>query len=164
MHDPEQSVGFLLHDVARLLRQNFNRRAQALGLSQAQWRALAHLSRQEGINQVTLAERLEIQPITLARLIDRLQEADLVERRPDRDDRRAFRLYLTPTAQPLLAMMWSLAGETREEAMTGVPAERRRMLVEALQQMKQNLIAAENAVSRPSEPQENPVRAAAGPA
>lgn len=72
MRDPNQSVGFLVNDVARLLRRNFNRRAQELGLSQAQWQALAYLSRQEGVNQVTLAESLDIQPMTLAHLIDRL--------------------------------------------------------------------------------------------
>jgi MarR family transcriptional regulator for hemolysin len=144
MQDPEQSVGFLVNDVARLLRRNFNRRAQELGLSQAQWQALAYLSRQEGVNQVTLAETLEIQPITLARLIDRLQEAGLVARRPDPDDRRAFRLYLTVQAQPLLARMYAIAAETREEAMADLPAESRRMLIDALRLMKQSLLEAES--------------------
>src|SRR3546814_7154100 len=102
VRDPDQSIGFLLSDVARLLRRNFTRRAQYLGLSQAQWQALAHLARREGVNQATLAESLEIQPVTLARLVDRLQEKGLVERRPDPADRRAFCLYLTPAAAPLL--------------------------------------------------------------
>lgn len=144
MRDPDQSVGFLLNDVARLLRRNFNRRAQELGLSQAQWRALAYLSRQEGVNQVTLADSLEVQPITLARLIDRLQEAGLVARRPDPGDRRAFRLYLTGAARPLLERMWRLAAETREEAMADLPDDRKRALIEALRHMKHNLVVAEN--------------------
>lgn len=144
MRDPDQSMGFLVSDVARLLRRNFNRRAQELGLSQAQWQALAYLSRQEGVNQVTLAESLEIQPITLVRLIDRLQEAGLVAREPDPEDRRAVRLYLTPAAVPLLARMWSLAAETREEAMAELSEESREMLIETLRRMKQNLVDAEH--------------------
>ena len=144
MHDPDQSVGFLVNDVARLLRRNFNRRAQELGLSQAQWQALAYLSRQEGVNQVTLAESLEVQPMTLARLIDRLQEAGLVARRPDLDDRRAFRLYLTAAAQPLLDRMWALATETREEAMAGMRDRTKQVLIDALRHMKRNLIEVES--------------------
>jgi len=144
MHDPDQSVGFLVNDLARLLRRNFNRRAQELGLSQAQWQALAYLSRQEGVNQVTLAESLEVQPMTLVRLIDRLQEAGLVARRPDLDDRRAFRLYLTAAAEPLLDQMWALAGKTRDEAMVGMRDDTKQMLIEALRHVKRNLIEAES--------------------
>ncbi|MCW5730641.1 MAG: MarR family transcriptional regulator [Alphaproteobacteria bacterium] len=139
MRDPNQSLGFLMNEVARLMRLNFNRRAQSLGLSLAQWRALAYLSRQQGIRQVTLAERLEIQPITLARQIDRLEEAGLVARRPDPEDRRAFRLFLTDQAKPWLARMWALAGETHEEAMSGLDAHMRASLVQSLMRMKQNL-------------------------
>ena len=95
MDTPYQGVGALLVEVGRLLRRNFNRRAQELGLTQAQWQALAHLSRKQGINQACLADLLEVQPITLARLIDRLAAAGWVERRPDPADRRAQRLYLT---------------------------------------------------------------------
>jgi MarR family transcriptional regulator, transcriptional regulator for hemolysin len=144
MNDPDESVGFLVNDVARLLRRNFNRRAQELGLSQAQWQALAYLSRQEGVNQVTLAESLEVQPMTLARLIDRLQEAGMVARRPDLDDRRAFRLYLTAAAEPLLDQMWALAGKTRDEAMVGMRDDTKQMLIEALRHVKRNLIEAES--------------------
>jgi MarR family transcriptional regulator, transcriptional regulator for hemolysin len=140
--DPERSIGFLLSDVTRLLRRDFMRRALALGLSQAQWQALAHLSRQEGVNQVTLADRLDVQPITLARLIDRLQDAGLVERRPDPGDRRALRLYLTAAAKPVLASMWSLAAETREAGLGGLPETRREALIETLQQIKRNLLDA----------------------
>jgi MarR family transcriptional regulator for hemolysin len=148
MLDPDQSVGFLVSDVARLLRRNFNRRAQDLGLSQAQWRALAYLARQEGVNQVTLAETLEIQPITLARLIDRLQAAGLVDRRPDPDDRRAVRLHLTAQAQPLIARMQALAAETREESMRGLSDGARKALTEGLRHMKLCLLEAETQPSR----------------
>lgn len=148
MQDIEQTIGFLINDVARLLRQNFNRRAQELGLSLAQCRALAYLSRQEGVNQVTLADSLEIQPITLVRLIDKLQEMGLVTRKPDPVDRRATRLYLTKDAQPLLNRMWELSAETREEAATNISSEQRAALVATLNDMKQNLLAVEECLSK----------------
>lgn len=144
MNDPDESVGFLVGDVARLLRRNFNGKAQTLGLSQAQWQALAYLARQDGVNQVTLAESLEIQPMTLARLIDRLQEAGMVSRQSDPEDRRAFRLYLTAAAQPLLDQMWALAGKTRDEAMVGMRDDTKQILIEALRHVKRNLIEAES--------------------
>ena len=147
MVDPDSSIGFLVWDVARLLRRNFNRRAQALGLSQAQWRALAYLARQQGVSQASLADRLEIQPITLVRLLDRLQAAGLVTRRPDPHDRRAFRLYLTDRAQPLLARMWSIAAQTREQALAGMPIQRQRMLIKSLQHLRQNLLQAEDSAT-----------------
>ncbi|OWY58828.1 MarR family transcriptional regulator [cyanobacterium TDX16] len=147
MVDPDSSIGFLVGDVARLLRRNFNRRAQALGLSQAQWRALAYLARQQGVSQASLADRLEIQPITLVRLLDRLQAAGLVTRRPDPHDRRAFRLYLTDRAQPLLARVWSIAAQTREQALAGMPIQRQRMLIKSLQHLRQNLLQAEDSAT-----------------
>jgi len=143
MPDSEQSIGFLLNDVARLLRRNFNRRAQALGLSQAQSRVLAYLSRQQGANQVTLADGMDIQPMTLGRLIDGLEKAGLVVRRPDPRDRRAVQLFLTEAAQPLLARMWELAAETRAEALAGVSDAALAGLFETLSGMKRRLLDAE---------------------
>lgn len=143
MDNGEHSIGFLLNDVARLLRQNFNRRAVDLKLSQSQWRTLAYLSRQQGVNQITLAKSLEIQPITLARLIDRLEEAGLVERRPDSSDRRAFRLYLTQKAQPLIKKMQAIAKTTREDAMAGMSAAQQEALFDSLNHMKSKLLEAE---------------------
>lgn len=143
MDDPYQAVGVLLVDVARLLRRNFNRRAQALGLTQPQWQALARLSQNQGMNQACLADLLEVQPITVARLIDRLQAAGWVERRPDPADRRVQRLYLTVKAEPLLDDIRALAMETREEAMQGLPDRERRQLIRTLQTMKGNLVRAE---------------------
>lgn len=104
--ETEGAFGFLLHYVARLLRGNFNRRVQALGLTQAQCRVLLHLSRNEGIQQVALAEILEVQPVTLARLLDKLQAAGLIERRRDGQDRRAFCLWL----QQVLTHCWRKSG------------------------------------------------------
>src|SRR5207302_9486649 len=88
-HELDSSFGFLLHDIARLMRKRFDQRARNLNLTRAQWQVVAHLARHEGINQAGLAEIIEIEPITLGRLIDRMEEAGWVERRPNPSDRRA---------------------------------------------------------------------------
>ncbi len=100
---------------------------------------LAHLARNEGINQAALAQILEIEPITLVRLLDRLQAAGLVERRPDSSDRRARVLYLTPAARPLLERIWTLAAVVREEAMAGLAEDEREQLFRMLLTIKANL-------------------------
>ena len=112
----DRILGFLVSDIARLLRRGMDRRLQSLGLTQAQWRAIVHLSRSEGMTQATLAESLEIQPITLTRLIDRMEAAGWVERRPDPTDRRARLIYLTDKAKPLLDQLTDYAVETRRHA------------------------------------------------
>ena len=142
--EPEGAFGFLLHDVARLLRGNFNRRVQSLGLTQAQCRVILHLSRNEGIQQVALAEILEVQPITLARLLDKLQAAGLIERRRDLSDRRAFCLSLTASAHPLLEQIWSLAAETRATAISGMNDIQLAQFFAALHTMKENLLKVES--------------------
>jgi DNA-binding MarR family transcriptional regulator len=138
---PERTLGFVLHDVARVLRKRFEQRARAaqLELTRAQWSVLAHLARQEGINQAALAQILEIEPITLVRLLDRLQAAGLVERRSDLSDRRARVLYLTPAARPLLEQIWTLAAVVREEAMAGLSDAEREQLLGMLLKIKGNL-------------------------
>jgi DNA-binding MarR family transcriptional regulator len=135
----DREFGFLINDVARLLRQRFDERAQALGLTRSQWRALAHIGRQEGMHQAALAEILEIEPISLARLIDRLEAGGFVERRHDPTDRRAWRLHLTPKAHPVFARMKELALETRAEAFGSLDRGKIAELYGALQQIKDNL-------------------------
>jgi len=98
----EREFAFLLSDVARMLRTYWDQEARKLGTTRAQWAVLARLERHEGLKQSELAEILEIQPITLTRLIDRLCESGLIERRSDPADRRAKRLFLTPAARPVL--------------------------------------------------------------
>lgn len=139
--DPNRALGILLTDVTRLLRRDFARRAQPLGMTESQWRVLARLSGNQGITQVALADLLEVQPITLARLIDRLEAAGLVERRPAPKDRRAFQLYLTPKAQPILDRIWELAHEAREAAMAGLTAAQREQMIDALITIKANLLS-----------------------
>jgi MarR family transcriptional regulator for hemolysin len=147
---PEQSIGFLLADVSRLLRRDFDRRVRSLELTQAQWRAIAHLARGDGIRQAALAESLEVKPITLTRLIDRLEAAGWVRRTADPEDRRASLLYLTPKAQPILDQMWARADEARADLLAGVPDSAQDLLVRTLVTMKQNLSEAEAAAARDS--------------
>jgi len=128
-----------MHEVARMLRAEFMRQVEHLGLTLAQWQTLAHLARNEGLKQAQLADILEIRPITLTRLIDRLQAAGLVERRADPDDRRAQRLFLTDTAQPLIEKLWAEAACVREKALAGLSREQREQLLDALTAMKANL-------------------------
>ena len=140
---PSRTLGFVLNDVARLMRKRFEQRARAaaLGLTRAQAAVLAYLARQEGINQAALAQLLELEPITLARLLDRLQAAGLIERRPDPKDRRAHLLYLTAAAYPLLDRIFALAAEVREDALAGVAEADRGRLLDLLIEMKANLVA-----------------------
>lgn len=136
-------MGFLLQDVARLARRAFNRRVATLGLTQAQWQALAHISRNEGMSQAALADMIETQPITVARLIDRMEASGWVERRPDPSDRRAVQLYLMPKAEPILDQMWQYATETRQEAFAGVSPAEQDQLLDILARVRGTLVSQE---------------------
>jgi MarR family transcriptional regulator, transcriptional regulator for hemolysin len=142
MTDPTSSLGFVLHDVARLLSKRFEQLAEPLGLTRAQWRTVVYLSKNEGMNQACLADLLEIEPITAARRIDRLEQRGLIERRVDPSDRRAWRLFLKQEARPLLEAIAPLGEATRAEALEGVGGEQRDGLMETLTLMKSNLLAA----------------------
>lgn len=138
----ETAYEYLLVDVARLYKTLFNRRFQPLfGLTQAQSRTLIHLARNEGINQAGLAELLEIQPITLARAIDRLEADGWVERRADPKDRRAFTLHLLPKAQPALDDMRDLGLALREETLATLTSEERTAFVRTLEVIGNNINA-----------------------
>jgi DNA-binding MarR family transcriptional regulator len=102
MRDEPADFLFLLHDVARLLRVDADKRARAHGMTRAQWAILIHLERGAGLSQKELAEILEVEPITVARLVDRLETRGMIERRPDPRDRRIWRLHLLPAAAPVL--------------------------------------------------------------
>ncbi|MEM6663593.1 MAG: MarR family transcriptional regulator [Pseudomonadota bacterium] len=137
--NPEASVGFLIHDVSRNMRAWFDARAQALGLTRAQWRVLIHLTVREGANQTELAEILEIDTVSLGRHIDRLQRDNWLERRPDPTDRRAWRIYLSETRRPVLTKMKDLAAEIEEAALAGLSEQERAVLIAALTRIKQNV-------------------------
>lgn len=135
----DRSFGFLLHDIARLMRKRYEQRARPFCLSRAQWQILAHLQRHEGINQSGLAELLELEPITVGRLIDRMEGAGWVERRADPADRRAHRLFLTEQALPMLARCQQLAEEVRGEAFAGLAPAEREALIDLLLRVRGNL-------------------------
>lgn len=137
-----QPLGFLLHDAARLLRKRFEQRARHLGLTRSQWQVLARLSTCEGIHQGGLADLLDIEPITLVRLLDKLEAIGLIERRPHPTDRRTRLLHLTEAAHPLLGSMRTLGETTRGEALEGVSAADCEALFRVLETMKSNLVAA----------------------
>lgn len=145
--EPPETFGFLIHDVARLLRKNFNRRVQGLGMTQEQCRVILHLSRNEGIQQVDLADLLEIKPITLARLLDKLQENDLIERRRNPEDRRAFRLYLTRSAHAVVKKILAIGAATRADANRDIAAADLEKLFALLSRLKSNLLLSEEALA-----------------
>lgn len=134
-----RELGFALHDVARLLRTYSDQRARELGTTRAQWAVLSRLQRCEGVKQNELAEALDLAPITLGRLIDKLTAAGLVERRDDANDRRANRLYLTEKAAPALKDLGALAEDLMGRALAGVDEPTIRAMHDGLITIKANL-------------------------
>lgn len=139
MYDPERSFGFLVHDCARLMRREFERRARAIGLTRAQWAAIAHLRRHEGCNQSTLADLLDVEPITLARLLDRMEAAGWVARRADPKDRRARLVFLTEKAKPLIDQLSDFAADTRAVALAGMTEEEQERVIDLMLRIRGNL-------------------------
>ncbi|UVO52663.1 MarR family winged helix-turn-helix transcriptional regulator [Sphingomonas sp. SUN039] len=135
----DENPGSRLADVARLMRRSFDARARGIGVTRPQWQVLSALRRHEGVNQGKLADLLDVEPITVCRMVDRLQEADLVERRTDPADRRSWRLYLTAKAHDLLGHLRPLAEEMIEEAFDGVDQNDRVRLMATLDRIHQNL-------------------------
>ena len=144
----QQTLGFILNDTARLLRKRFEQRARYIGLTRAQWQALAYLARNEGIQQSALADILELEPITLGRILDRLEAAELIERRRHAADRRVWLLHLRPKAHELIKEMFAIGDATREEALSGVSEADRQALTRILIAVKSNLV---DACDRPVE-------------
>lgn len=134
-----EPLGLLIADVSRLMRRRFDERARVIGLTRAQWRTLVVLSRNEGSNQGKLAELLDVEPITLCRMVDRLEEAGHVERRRDPGDRRAWLIYLTDAAHPLLTDIRVIADAVFEDAMAGLDEPSRERLYDALSVIRTNL-------------------------
>jgi MarR family transcriptional regulator for hemolysin len=144
MSSPHAMVGFLMHDVARMMRKRFEQRAAHLGFTRSQWQVLVHLAKNEGINQAGLAEILEVEPITLVRILDRLEARGLIERRRHLTDRRVWLLYLTDKAHPSLSLLRVIGEATRSEALDGLSEADQEQLVQTLTRMKANLIDACN--------------------
>jgi MarR family transcriptional regulator for hemolysin len=133
---------FALFEVQRLLRLYADKQASRYGLTRAQWAVLAKLERTEGLKQTEVAELMEMQPITLTRLIDKLCKADLIERRSDETDRRVNRLYLTKTARPMMAKLAALRSEITRAALADISIPDAHRLVEQLETVKDNVRSA----------------------
>ena len=139
MEDHSPTLGFLLHDVARLLKRRFEQNARGTGLTRSQWQVLALLAQNEGIHQGKLAELLDIEAITLGRIVDKLETQGLIERRPHPSDRRIWLLHLTEAARPKLTQLRQLGEITRGEALAGTTEPDRECLLKTLRILKANL-------------------------
>ena len=148
MHQFERDLLFLLHDVARLLRVDADKRARAHDMTRAQWGILLWLDRQPGISQKELAELLEVEPITVARLIDRLESRGMVERRPDPRDRRIWRLHLRPPARDVLSEINQQRADMTRMVTGGIDEDTLDTMTEALQRMKTTLTQDTHATRR----------------
>jgi DNA-binding MarR family transcriptional regulator len=143
-----ETLPFEIGETAHALRRAFDRRAATLGVTRAQWKVLFRLSRTPGLRQVELADILDVEPITLSRIIDRLEEAGLVERLRDPDDRRAWRLEITTKAQPLIAKLRALAEELMDEAFAGLSEDDLALMRGKLAKIRDNIAAAGAAQGR----------------
>lgn len=137
--DPNSNLGFLLHDATRLLRKRFEARGQEYGLSSAQWRMLVTLVKEQGAPQARLAEVLEIEPISVSRLLDRMEEGGWVERRPDANDRRVRMAFATEKARAAFAKVKDMAADLYDEAFGGLTDSERETFLKGLRTICHNL-------------------------
>ena len=137
----EPSLGYLLSDVVRLMKRDFYERATGLGLTPALAKLLFHVHRVPGSHQTALAQRLDVTPVTLCRMVDRLVERGYVRRQPDPTDRRAVRVYVAARGEPLVARMAKVADETGARALKGIAARERTALMKLLGKLAANLSA-----------------------
>lgn len=140
-----ETLPFEIAETAHALRRAFDRRASSLGVTRAQWKVLFRLNRTPGLRQVELADLLDVEPITLCRIVDRLEEAGLVERQRDPADRRAWKLALTAAAGPLVAKLQALAETMIDEAFAGLPETELDALRRSLARIRDNVAAAATA-------------------
>ena len=138
--DSENNLFSLLHDVARLVKVEADKRARGHGMTRAQWSLMTRLKRFPGLSQKELADMLEVEPISVARMVDRLEANGMLERRADANDRRIWRLHLLPGAEPMLKKMTALGEQLGAFVTQNVPPEARDAMVQGLIQMKSNLL------------------------
>lgn len=139
-----ETLPFEIAETAHALRRAFGRRAAALGVTGAQWKVLFRLSRMPGMRQVDLAEALDVEPITLCRIVDRLEAAGLVERVGDPDDRRAWRLHVTAKAVPLVEQLRALGDVLMGEAFSGIEVAELEQVRRILARMRENISGADS--------------------
>ncbi|MBF6601545.1 MAG: winged helix-turn-helix transcriptional regulator [Sphingorhabdus sp.] len=142
------NIGFIIGDISRLIRRTFDKRAKSIGVTRPQWRVLTWLQRHEGLNQSALAERLELDAMTLCRMVDRLQAAELVERRADADDRRAWKLFLTAKGRTLTQQLEPIGEDLLEKALTGLAGDERAQLLHLLERIQGNMQAIDSSDSQ----------------
>lgn len=140
--NPRREFAFLVNDVARLMRTFADQQAGQFGMTRAQWAVLARLEHHEGLKQSELADMLDLQPITLTRLVDRLCASGLIERRADQNDRRAKRLYLTPQARPLMNRLADLGSDMMTTVLEGFDLTTIEKMIAELSRVKDNLRSA----------------------
>ncbi len=140
----ERDLFILMHDVARLIRVEADRRARRMGMTRAQWGILRRLAHDPGRSQKELADILEVEPITVARLVDRLEAAGMLERRADEQDRRIWRLHLLPPAEKLLADINTELKTLTDFIGSNLNTEQREVMVDGLLRMKANVLSIEH--------------------
>jgi MarR family transcriptional regulator for hemolysin len=153
---PAKNLALLMHDVSRLLRRRLDREAQAIGLTSAQWRVLAYLARCEGSNQASLADFMDMEPITLSRHLDRMEAAGMLARHPDPNDRRAHRLFLTESGREMITGFRAHTADVVREAVDGISEAEIEGMIALLTRMRLNLTgktdeAAADPASQPPE-------------
>jgi MarR family transcriptional regulator for hemolysin len=133
-----ETLPFEIAETAHALRKSFDRRAVGMGVTRAQWKVLFRLERKPGLRQIELADMLDIEPITLSRIVDRLEESGLVERVADPADRRAWRLHVTARAQPLIEKLRHVANEMIAEAFAGIDPKDIQITRQVLTRVREN--------------------------
>ncbi|KAF1711357.1 MarR family transcriptional regulator [Pseudoxanthomonas kalamensis DSM 18571] len=140
MQQNSANIGYLVTDLGQLFRRVFDRRAAHLGLTRSQWRALKRIHDEEGLTQTALAEQIDMEPIAVGRLVDRLQKAGFVERRSDANDRRCWRLYLLPQSNQLMDAILAVASSLREDSLTDIDPGELDTTMKVLNRIRETLI------------------------
>jgi DNA-binding MarR family transcriptional regulator len=149
-----RNFGFLVHDVSRLIKRRFDRKARQTGLpiTRRQAAVVLYIARNEGVSQTEVATWLDLEPIALVRMLDKLNDEGLVERRAHPTDRRVRTLWLTPAARPFVTQILAINKTIREEAFTGMPTHARDTVIDILDAIKGNLALREEADGSPTVP------------
>ena len=148
--DLHVSISLEMQELNRVMRRIFESRARASGFTQGQWRVLWHLRSNQGISQAGLADLLNMQPISLARVIDRLEAQELVERRQDPNDRRALKLFLTPAAGPKIDVLQHLVEDINTKACVDIDVTQQTIIATLLRRMRHNLETTERRFGLPA--------------
>jgi len=153
-----RNFGFLVHDVSRLIKRRFDRKARQIGLpiTRRQAAVVLYIARNEGVSQTEVATWLDLEPIALVRMLDKLNDEGLVERRAHPTDRRVRTLWLTPAARPMVTQILAINKAIREEAFVGMPAHARETVIDILDGIKGNLVLREEADDSPTPPSTEP--------